>query len=45
MDMLFTATARLRVPLAVAVTALQVTLEQLAHDLMVDITLEGPVKT
>src|SRR5712691_11618243 len=43
--MLFKATARLRVPLAVAVAELQVTLEQLAHDLMVDITLEGPVRT
>jgi len=40
---LFKATARLRVPLDVAVTELQVTLEQLAHDLMVNITLEGPV--
>jgi len=43
--MLFKTTARLRVPLEVAVTELQVTLEQLAHDLMVDITLEGPVRT
>lgn len=42
---LFKATARLRVPLDVAVTELQVTLEQLAHDLMVNITLEGPVRT
>ena len=41
--MLFKATARLRVPLAMAVAELQSTLEQLAHDLMVDITLEGPV--
>ena len=39
--MLFKATARLRVPQEVAVTDLQTTLEQLAHDLMVDITLEG----
>ena len=43
--MLFKATARLRVPLAVAVADLQGTLEQLAHDLVVDITLEGPVGT
>jgi glycine cleavage system regulatory protein len=43
--MLFKTTARLRVPLAVAVTELQITLEHLAHDLMVDITLEGPVST
>ncbi len=43
--MLFKATARLRVPLEMAVTELQVTLEQLAHDLMVGITLEGPVRT
>ena len=43
--MLFKTTARLRVPLEVAVTELQVTIEQLAHDLMVDITLEGPVRT
>jgi glycine cleavage system regulatory protein len=42
--MLFKATARLRVPLAVAVAELQSTLEQLAHDLMVDITLESPVR-
>ena len=42
---LFKATARLRVPLEMAVTELQVTLEQLAHDLMVSITLEGPVRT
>jgi len=42
--MLFKATARLRVPLEVTVAALQVTLDQLAHDLMVDITLEGPVR-
>jgi hypothetical protein len=33
------------VPLEVAVAELQVTIEQLAHDLMVDITLEGPVRT
>jgi glycine cleavage system regulatory protein len=38
---LFKATARLRVPQEVAVTDLRTTLEQLAHDLMVDITLEG----
>jgi glycine cleavage system regulatory protein len=43
--MLFKTTARLRVPLVVAVTELQITLEHLAHDLMVDITLEGPVST
>ena len=42
---LFKTTARLRVPLEVAVADLQVSLEQLAHDLMVDITLEGPVRT
>jgi glycine cleavage system regulatory protein len=39
--MLFKATARLRVPWEVVVTDLRSTLEQLAHDLMVDITLEG----
>jgi glycine cleavage system regulatory protein len=39
--MLFKATARLRVPQEVAVADLQTALEQLAHDLMVDITLEG----
>ena len=39
--MLFKATARLRVPWEVAVTDLRTALEQLAHDLMVDITLEG----
>ena len=39
--MLFKVTARLRVPQEVAVTDLQTALEQLAHDLMVDITLEG----
>jgi len=39
--MLFKATARLRVPWEVAVADLQVALEQLAHDLMVDISLEG----
>jgi glycine cleavage system regulatory protein len=38
---LFKATARLRVPQEVAITDLQTTLEQLAHDLMVDIALEG----
>jgi len=41
--MLFKATARLRVPLEVTVAELQRTLDHLAHDLMVDITLEGPV--
>jgi glycine cleavage system regulatory protein len=39
--MLFKATARLRVPWEVAIADLRVALEQLAHDLMVDITLEG----
>jgi len=39
--MLFKATARLRVPQEAAVTDLQIALEQLAQDLMVDITLEG----
>ena len=39
--MLFKATARLRVPQEVAVADLQTALEQLAHDLMVDITPEG----
>jgi glycine cleavage system regulatory protein len=39
--MLFKATARLRVPLELAVADLRTALEQLAHDLMVDITLEG----
>jgi glycine cleavage system regulatory protein len=39
--MLFKATARLRVPQEVAVADLRTALEQLAHDLMVDITLEG----
>jgi glycine cleavage system regulatory protein len=39
--MLFKATARLRVPQQVAVADLRTTLEQLAHDLVVDITLEG----
>ncbi len=43
--MLFKATARLRVPLEVTVAELQVALDQLAHDLMVDIALEGPVRT
>jgi glycine cleavage system regulatory protein len=38
---LFKATARLRVPWEVAVADLQTALEQLAHDLVVDITLEG----
>jgi glycine cleavage system regulatory protein len=38
---LFKATARLRVPWEMAVADLQTALEQLAHDLMVDITLEG----
>ena len=39
--MLFKATAHLRVPWEVAVTELRIALEQLAHDLVVDITLEG----
>ena len=39
--MLFKATARLRVSQEVAVAELQTALEQLAHDLVVDITLEG----
>jgi glycine cleavage system regulatory protein len=39
--MLFKATARLRVPREVAVADLRTALEQLAHDLVVDITLEG----
>ncbi len=39
--MLFKATARLRVPREVAVADLRTALEQLAHDLTVDITLEG----
>jgi glycine cleavage system regulatory protein len=39
--MLFKATARLRIPWEVAVADLQTALEQLAHDLVVDITLEG----
>jgi glycine cleavage system regulatory protein len=39
--MLFKATARLRVPQEIAVADLRTTLEQLAHDLVVDITLEG----
>lgn len=43
--MLFKATARLRVPLEVTVAELQDALAHLAHDLMVDITLEGPVST
>ena len=43
--MLFKATARLRVPLQVTVAEVQVALDQLAHDLVVDITLEGPVST
>ena len=38
---LFKATAHLRVPWEVAVADLRTALEQLAHDLMVDITLEG----
>ena len=42
--MLFKATARLRVPLEVTVAELQVALDQLAHDLTVHITLEGPVR-
>jgi len=40
--MLFKTTARLHVPHAVVVSELQGILERLAHDLMVDITLEGP---
>ena len=39
--MLFQATARLRVPREMAVADLRTALEQLAHDLVVDITLEG----
>jgi glycine cleavage system regulatory protein len=39
-EMLFKATARIRVPLEVAVADLQTRLEHIAHDLMVDITLE-----
>jgi glycine cleavage system regulatory protein len=39
--MLFKATARLRVPREVVVADLRTALEQLAHDLVVDITLEG----
>ena len=39
-EMLFKATAQLRVPLDVAIAALQENLERLAHDLMVDLTLE-----
>lgn len=39
-EMLFKATAQLRVPLDVTLTELQENLERLAHDLMVDITLE-----
>lgn len=39
-EMLFKATARIRVPLEVAVADLQTHLEQIAHDLMVDIALE-----
>jgi glycine cleavage system regulatory protein len=38
--MLFKATARLRVPWKVAVADLRTALEQLAHDLIVDIALE-----
>jgi glycine cleavage system regulatory protein len=38
-EMLFKATAQLRVPLNVVLADLQEGLEQLAHDLMVDITL------
>jgi glycine cleavage system regulatory protein len=38
--LLFKATAQLRVPLDVAVAEFQENLEKLAHDLMVDITLE-----
>ena len=39
-EMLFKATAQLRVPPAVVLSELQESLEQLAHGLMVDITLE-----
>jgi glycine cleavage system regulatory protein len=39
-EALFTATAQLRVPASVIVTELQAHLEQLAHDLMVDVVLE-----
>jgi len=39
-EMLFKATARIRVPLEVAVADLQTHLEHIAHDLMVDIALE-----
>ena len=39
-EMLFKATAQLRVPSQVTIAELQDDLEQLAHDLMVDITLE-----
>jgi glycine cleavage system regulatory protein len=38
-EMLFKATAQLRVPLQVMMADLQESLEKLAHDLMVDITL------
>jgi glycine cleavage system regulatory protein len=38
-EMLFKATAQLRVPLQVLIVELQESLEKLAHDLMVDITL------
>jgi glycine cleavage system regulatory protein len=38
--MLFKATARIRVPLEVAVADLQTHLEHIAQDLMVDIALE-----
>jgi glycine cleavage system regulatory protein len=38
-EMLFKATAQLRVPLRVIIAELQDSLERLAHDLMVDITL------
>lgn len=45
-EMLFKATAQLRVPLEVEIVDLQENLEKLAHDLMVDITLEeGTPKT
>ena len=43
--MLFKATAQLRVPLDVVITELQERLETLAHDLMVDITLEDITST
>ena len=38
-EMLFKATAHLRVPLQVMIADLQESLEKLAHDLMVDVVL------